>query len=366
MVIVSHLGRPDGKRKEKESLAPVAEELEKRLGRKVVFVKECVGKEVEKVLAESEQGAVILLENLRFHIEEEGSVTMKVNGKKQKVKCDPAKQKEFRKALTRLGDVFVNDAFGTMHRAHSSMVGIETPIRAAGLLVEKELKYFAQALENPKKPFAAVLGGAKVADKIKLIRNLLSKVDELVIGGGMAFTFLKVLGVKIGKSIFDEEGSQLVENILKEAKEKGVKIYLPIDFVCAAKITDTNVVVADDKTGVPDNLAAFDIGPKSAALFAKVISGAKTVVLNGPMGVFEKPQFAHATKVVLDALVEATANGAITIVGGGDSASAAEQFGAAKKLSHISTGGGASLELLEGKVLPGVKALTDIKLRAKL
>eukprot|EP00455_Lapot_gusevi_P016831 TRINITY_DN187_c0_g1_i2.p2 TRINITY_DN187_c0_g1~~TRINITY_DN187_c0_g1_i2.p2 ORF type:complete len:429 (-),score=222.73 TRINITY_DN187_c0_g1_i2:146-1432(-) len=367
IVLMSHLGRPDGKPNKKYSLAPVVPVLQKLLGRPVKFLPDCVGPKVEAACANPAPGTVILLENLRFHIEEEGSGK---DAQGKKVKADKEKVKAFRASLTKLGDVYVNDAFGTQHRAHSSIVGINLPIRAAGFLVKKELEYFAKALEHPQRPFLAILGGAKVSDKIKLINNLLDRVNELIIGGGMAFTFLKVAqNVEIGKSLFDKEGAKLVPGILEKAQAKGVKIHLPIDFVTGDKLSkDARVGEGDLKTGIPSDMLGLDVGPRTNALFAQVITNAKTIVWNGPLGVFEVPAFAQGTKSALAALVSATNNGAVTIIGGGDSASAAEKFGVSKKVSHVSTGGGASLELLEGRVLPGVASLSEKKaqIRAKL
>ena len=258
----------------------------------------------------------------------------------------------------------MNDAFGTAHRAHSSMVGVEADSRSAGFLMAKELTYFNKALAEPARPFVAILGGAKVADKIQLIRSLLDKVDEMVIGGGMAFTFKQVLdGVDIGSSLFDADGAGIVPEIMAEAAAKGVKIHLPSDFVAADKFAaDAATKVVQQQEGIPKGCMGLDIGPASSAQFAGVVAGAKTVVWNGPMGVFEMPAFAAGTKVVMDAVVAATTAGTTTIIGGGDTATAAKNFGAADAVSHVSTGGGASLELLEGKTLPGVAALTDAEL----
>jgi phosphoglycerate kinase len=356
VVLISHLGRPDGKPNKKYSLAPVAPEVQKHLGRPVKFLPECVGPNVEAACANPAPGTVFLLENLRFHIDEEGSA--KIDNKK--VKADPAKVKAFRASLSKLGDVFVNDAFGTMHRAHSSIVGVQLPVRAAGLLVKKELEYFSKALETPKRPFLAILGGAKVADKIQLINNLLDQVNEMIIGGGMAFTFLKVAhNMQIGKSLYDEAGAKLVPGILAKAKAKGVTIHLPIDFVTGNKLAaDATVGTADIKSGIAADLMGLDAGPKSRVAFAEVIGRANTVVWNGPLGVFEVAAFADGTKAGMQAMSAATQRGCVTIIGGGDTATACEKFGVANKMSHVSTGGGASLELLEGKVLPGVTALS--------
>lgn len=362
VILMSHLGRPDGQKKAEESLKPVAAELEKLLSKPVTFLDDCVGPAVEARCQAAKPGEVILLENLRFHIEEEGKVK-KEDG--TSVKADPEKVKAFRASLTKLGEVYVNDAFGTAHRAHSSMVGVELPVRASGFLMKVELDYFAKALDKPQRPFLAILGGAKVSDKIQLITSLIDKVDEMIIGGGMAFTFKKTLeNVKIGSSLFDAEGAKIVGDIMAKAKAKGVKIHLPVDYVTADRFPKDGAAVgvgaADDASGIPDGWLGLDVGPKSNKLFTEVILRAKTIVWNGPAGVFESAQFATGTKTMADAIVQATAKGAISIVGGGDTATAAKNFKITDKVSHVSTGGGASLELLEGKVLPGVAALCDV------
>uniref|UniRef100_A0A6B2L4Z9 Phosphoglycerate kinase n=1 Tax=Arcella intermedia TaxID=1963864 RepID=A0A6B2L4Z9_9EUKA len=365
VVLMSHLGRPDGQVKKKESLKVVATKLEELMKRKVTFLDDCVGEKVEQVVAESKPGSIILLENLRFHVEEEGSGVK--DGKK--IKASPEAVKKFRESLTRLGDVYVNDAFGTAHRAHSSMVGVNHQQRAAGFLMKKELQYFGKALESPEKPFLAILGGAKVSDKIKLISNLLDKVDEMIIGGGMAYTFESVLyGTQIGKSLFDKEGAKIVHQIMEKAKAKGVKIHLPSDWVVADKFAkDAKKQIATRSSGIPAEWLGLDIGPASRAQFVEVIGRARTILWNGPMGVFEFPAFAEGTRAVMDALVAVTTRGAATIVGGGDTATCAAEMGTEDKLSHVSTGGGASLELLEGRELPGVTALsTKSKTNAKL
>ena len=354
---MSHLGRPDGKANPKYSLKPVVAELEKLLGKKVIFTDDCVGKEVEETVNGVSDGGVVLLENLRFHAEEEGS-SKDADGKK--VKADKAAVEQFRKGLTALGDVYINDAFGTAHRAHSSMVGVELPQKASGFLMKKELDYFAQALEAPKRPFLAILGGAKVSDKIKLIDNLLSKVDSLIICGGMAFTFKKTLeNVKIGNSLFDEEGSKTVKDLMDKAKRNGVKVVLPCDYITADKFDkDAKTSTATDEEGIPDGWMGLDCGTKSIESFKKIIDSAKTTLWNGPPGVFEMEPFANGTKMLMEAAVGAVQNGNIVIVGGGDTATVAAKYGVEDKLSHVSTGGGASLELLEGKELPGVTALS--------
>jgi phosphoglycerate kinase len=358
VVLMSHLGRPDGKRVEKFSLKPVAEKLEELLGKPVKFLSDCVGPEVEEACSSLQPGEVALLENLRFHIEEEGQVKNKDG---TKTKADPEKVEAFRASLTSLGDVYVNDAFGTAHRAHSSVVGVDLPEKVAGFLMQKELDAFGAVLENPKRPVLAILGGAKVADKIPLIRNLLDKADEIIIGGGMTFTFKKVLdGMEIGKSMFDPEGAKIVGELMEKAKAKGVKIHLPIDFVCGDKFdADAKTQIVDDKTGIPAGWMGLDVGAKSQKLFADVILRAKTIIWNGPPGVFEFDRFAEGTKSMAEAIASATAADAISVVGGGDTATAAKKFKVVEKMSHASTGGGASLELLEGKTLPGVANLSE-------
>jgi phosphoglycerate kinase len=353
VVLASHLGRPDGQVIEKFSLKPVAAELEKVLGKHVAFATDCVGPVAEAAAAALKPGEVLLLENLRFHIEEEGKVK---NEDGTSVKADPAKVTEFRAGLSKLADVFVNDAFGTAHRAHSSMVGVTLPIKAAGFLMEAELKAFSKVLENPDRPLLAILGGAKIADKIPLIKNLLDKADKIIIGGGMAYTFHKVLrGTPIGASLYDPEGAKIVEELVAKAAARNVELIFPIDFICADKFApDANTQPGDLATGIPDGWEGLDAGPKSIELYRQAILSSKTIIWNGPAGVFEFDKFAGATKAMADAIAEATAAGATTIVGGGDTATAAKKFGVAKKVTHCSTGGGASLEYLEGKALPGV------------
>ena len=353
VVLMSHLGRPDGKRTEKFSLKPVAVELEKLLGKPVKFLNDCVGAEIEAATAKLQPGEVVLLENLRFHIEEEGKVK---NEDGTSTKADPEKVNAFRASLTKHGDVFVNDAFGTAHRAHSSMVGVNLPEKAAGFLMEAELKAFNKVLENPDRPLLAILGGAKIADKIPLINNLLDKADKVIIGGGMAYTFHKVnRGMSIGSSLFDKAGAEIVAELEAKAKAKGVELIFPVDFVCGDKFgPDANTQPATLEGGIPDGWEGFDAGPKSIELYRNAILSSKTIIWNGPAGVFEFDIFAGATKAMAEAVAEATANGATTVVGGGDTATAAKKFGVAKKVTHCSTGGGASLEFLEGKALPGV------------
>jgi len=358
VVLMSHLGRPDGKVVEKYSLKPVAAELSKLLDTKVEFAEDCVGPKAEEKVNAASNGQVVLLENLRFHIEEEGSSKDKDGNK---TKADKAKVEEFRKGLTALGDVYINDAFGTAHRAHSSMVGVELPQKAAGYLMKKELEFFAKALENPERPFLAILGGAKISDKIQLIDNLLDKVNSLIICGGMAFTFKKTLeGVSIGNSLFDQPGSEKVKDIMTKAEKNGVKVVFPVDYVTAdAFSADAKVGSATDSEGIPDGWMGLDAGPKSRELFKETILASKTILWNGPAGVFEFENFATGSKASLDACIEAASKGATVIVGGGDTATVVANYKAEDKLSHVSTGGGASLELLEGKNLPGVAALSE-------
>jgi len=349
LVLVSHLGRPKGKPNPAMSLKPAAERLRMLLdkelarGENVGFCPECIGPEAEEMAGRLEQGQTLLLENLRFHPEEEAN--------------DP----KFAKQLAGLADYYVNDAFGTAHRAHASTVGVTRFVQksAAGLLMEKELQYLGKVLRHPERPFIAILGGAKVSDKIGVIRNLLDKVDVLIIGGGMAYTFLKAQGEPVGKSLVEEDKVELARQLLKEAKSHKLKFLLPTDHVVAEKI-DANAIVQTVSSGhIPANMTALDIGPKTIEAFTEEIARALTIVWNGPMGVFEVSPFAKGTFKVAHAIAENV--GATSIVGGGDSVSAVNAAGVADKITHISTGGGASLEFLEGKKLPGVEALTDKK-----
>ena len=362
VVLMSHLGRPDGQRIAKFSLKPVADELAKLLGKPVKFLDDCVGAAVEAACAPSalKAGDVVLLENLRFHIEEEGKVKLEDGTSK---KADPKAVEAFRASLTKLGDVYVNDAFGTAHRAHSSMVGVALKDKAAGFLMEAELKAFAAVLDNPKRPLLAILGGAKIADKIPLIKNLIEKADTIIIGGGMSYTFKKVLiNMEIGASLFDAEGAKLVAELMEKAKARGVKILLPIDHVCGDKFpkspdVEVKVELKTDAQGIPAGWMGLDVGPATRKLFCDAILESKTIIWNGPAGVFEDERFATGTKAMAEAIAQATKGGATTVVGGGDTATAAKKFKVAKTVSHCSTGGGASLEFLEGKVLPGVAFL---------
>jgi len=348
LILASHLGRPQGKPNPKMSLKPVAERLRMLLdkelarGENVGFSPDCVGPEAEEVARQLEKGQTLVLENLRFHPEEE------------------ANDEPFARQLARLADFYVNDAFGTAHRAHASTVGITKFVQkaAAGLLMEKELQYLGKVLEHPEKPFIAILGGAKVSDKIGVIQNLMTKVDSLLIGGGMAYTFLKARGLEVGKSLVEADKLELARTLLEEAKKRKLTFLLPVDHVAAAKI-EPNAVVQQIGEGqpIPSNLMALDIGPKTIELFSEEISRARTIVWNGPMGVFEVPAFSKGTTKIAQAVADNV--GATSIVGGGDSVSAVRAAGVADKITHISTGGGASLEFLEGKKLPGVEALTD-------
>jgi phosphoglycerate kinase len=361
VVLMSHLGRPDGERKPKYSLMPVAEKLTELLRGSVTFLNDCVGPNVEAMCAKIKPGEVYLLENLRFHVAEEGKVKDAKTGETLK-KATPEEVAAFRASLSKLGDVYINDAFGTAHRAHSSMVGVDLPQRAAGFLMKKELDAFAKVLDHPQRPLVAILGGAKVADKIQLIENLLDKADELVIGGGMAYTFLKVLinKMKIGDSLFDPKGADIVPTIMAKAKSLNKYIHLPLDFVAADKFdNDANTKVVSAADGIPAGWQGLDCGPATIQAFREVVGRAKTILWNGPVGVFEMDKFAVGTRAIMDAVIEATSRGAVTVIGGGDTATAAAKWNAEDKVTHCSTGGGASLELLEGKVLPGIAALSD-------
>jgi len=356
VVLASHLGRPDGNVNPKFSLAPVAKALEEKLDRPVLFQKDCVGAEVEAACADPAPGSVILLENLRYHVAEEGKGVDADGGKK---KASPEETQAFRQSLAKLADVYCNDAFGTAHRGHSSMVGEGYATKAAGFLMLAELKAFAKVLDNPGRPVLAILGGAKVSDKIQLIKNMLDKVNIMIVGGGMAFTFLKVInGVDIGGSLFDEEGAKIVPEIMAAAKAKGVEIVLPVDFICSSKFgEDGEIKTVDASAGIPAGFMGLDCGPKSIEKNAAAVAASKTILWNGPMGVFEMASFESGTKALMDAVVKATAAGVVTVIGGGDTATACKKYKTEDKVSHCSTGGGASLELLEGKELPGVTAL---------
>lgn len=358
VILMSHLGRPNGQVTPKFTLQPVAVKLSELLGRPVQFLNACTGSEVEAACGAAQPGDVILLENVRFHIEEEGK-RKKEDGSSEK--ASPEAVAAFRQSLTKLGDIYVNDAFGTAHRAHSSVVGIDLPFKVAGFLMEKELTAFAAVIENPQRPLLAILGGAKIADKIPLINNLIDKADEIIVGGGMAFTFLNVLqGMKIGDSLFDAEGAKIIPELMQKAEAKGVKIHLPVDFTTANKFAeDAETGEALVSEGIPEGWMGLDMGSKTAAVFTEVIMRARTIIWNGPPGVFEFAKFSGGTKIMAAAIAKATAAGVTTVVGGGDTATAAKKFGIVDQVSHVSTGGGASLELLEGKELPGVATLTE-------
>merc|ERR1712061_488526 len=357
VVLASHLGRPDGRVQDKFSIAPVAKVLEEKLGKPVTLLKAASGPEVEAACADPAPGSVILLENLRFNVEEEGKGK---DAEGNKVKADPAKVTEFRASIRKLADVYVNDAFGTAHRAHSSMVGEGFDVKATGCLMSKELDAFAKVLDVPAKPVLAILGGAKVTDKIQLIFNMLDKVDKLIIGGGMAFTFLKAGGMSIGSSLYDDEGAKTVPDILAKAKEKGVEIILPVDFTISSKFgEDGEIREVTKEEGIPEGFLGLDCGPKSNVLNKAAVDASKTIIWNGPMGVFEMGKFEAETKALMEAVVGATENGAVSVIGGGDTATACKKYKTMEKVTHCSTGGGASMELLEGKVLPGVAALSD-------
>jgi phosphoglycerate kinase len=348
LILASHLGRPKGKFNAKMSLKPAGERLrillDEKLGRgfNVGFSPDCIGLAAEEMSQKLEKGQTLLLENLRFHAEEE------------------ANDENFARQLAALADIYVNDAFGSAHRAHASTAGITKFIEksAAGLLMQKELEYLGKATTNPEKPFVAIIGGAKVSDKIAVIRNLLNKVDALLIGGAMAYTFLKAQGQQVGKSLVEDDKLELAKSLLQEAQSKNVHLLLPVDNVVAEKIdASATTQVIKSQQGIPADKMGLDIGPETIAAFAKEIAGAKTIVWNGPMGVFEVAPFAKGTMKIAEAIAQN--RGAISIVGGGDSVAAVQQSGLANKISHISTGGGASLEFLEGKKLPGVEALTN-------
>ena len=344
LVLASHLGRPKGGPEPKYSLAPAAKKLEELLERPVVFASDCVGADAEAKSKALADGDVLLLENVRFHPEEE--------------KNDEA----FSRQLAKLCDgLFVCDAFGSAHRAHASVVGITRFVKqsAAGLLMEKELAYLGKAVTNPARPFVAILGGAKVSDKIEVVENLMKIADAMLIGGGMAYTFEKAQGLQIGKSLVENDKLDLAKRLLAEAKEKNFKLLLPIDHIVAPEFKADSSATTCDVTATPADQMGLDIGPKTAAAYSAEIAKAKTIVWNGPMGVFEMPAFAKGTLEIAKAVAAATVAGATSIVGGGDSVAAVHQSGVSSKISHISTGGGASLEFLGGRKLPGVDALTD-------
>ncbi len=341
VILMSHLGRPKGVGFEADfSLKPVADHLQTLLNQPVAFLKDCVGSDVVAAIAKSKE-RVILLENLRFHKEEE--------------KNDPA----FAKSLSTLADIYVNDAFGTAHRAHASTAGITSYLPSvAGLLIEKELLYLGSAINNPKRPLVVILGGAKVSDKIELIKNLIPKANSIIIGGGMAYTFLKAQGIAIGNSKLEKDKIDLAKELLETAKKAGVEMALTTDFVITENFTSDECKISDV---IPDGWESLDIGPKTREHYKAILAKAKTVVWNGPLGVFERERYAKGTRAIADYLASLHGTDITTIIGGGDSAAAVAKFGLEDKFSHISTGGGASLEFLEGKTLPGIAALNDKK-----
>lgn len=341
VILMSHMGRPKGEPKPEFSLKPVADRLAQLLGMDVIFAASdvVVDDSVRAKADELKPGQVMLLENVRYRKEETKN------------------EEPFTGELASLGDIFVNDAFGTAHRAHCSTAGIAKYLPSvSGFLIEKEVKFLGDALEDPQRPFLAIMGGAKVGDKIPVIENLLKKVDSLIIGGGMSYTFFKAMGYEIGKSILDEESIDLAKELMKKAEDAGVKLLLPVDTVCAKEFDNDSESGVFDRDSIPADMMGMDIGPKTVELYKTAIAEAKTVVWNGPAGVFEMPNFAAGTKAIAEALAS---SGAVTIIGGGDSAAAVEQFGLADKMTHISTGGGASLEFLEGKDLPGISCLEE-------
>ena len=341
VILMSHMGRPKGEAKPEYSLKPVAERLSELLGQEVVFPASpvVVDEEVKAAAAKLEGGQVMLLENVRYRAEETKN------------------EEPFTGQLAELGEIFVNDAFGTAHRAHCSTAGLAKYMPSvSGFLIEKEVKFLGQALENPERPFVAIMGGAKVGDKIPVIENLLKKVDTLIVGGGMSYTFFKAMGLEIGTSILDEESIGLASELMEKAKAAGVELLIPVDSICAKEFSNDSEKAAFDRDAIPADMMGMDIGPKTVEMYCDVLSKAKTIVWNGPAGVFEMPNFAEGTKAIAQTLADSDA---ITVIGGGDSAAAVEQFGLAGEMTHISTGGGASLEFLEGKELPGIACLED-------
>ena len=339
VILCSHLGRPKGEVNMKFSLKPVAEYLSKALGQEVKMASDVIGESAKSIAASLQDGEVELIENVRFH--------------KEETKNDPA----FAKELASLAEIYVNDAFGAAHRAHASTAGVADYLPAVcGYLIQKEISIMGAALSDPKRPFTAILGGAKVSDKIGVIENLLEKVDTLIIGGGMAYTFMKALGYSIGTSICEEDKLELAKDMMAKAKDKGVKFLIPVDNKVGKEYKEDTEAMAVDSDNLPDGWMGLDIGPKTEVLFSDAVKGSGTVVWNGPMGVSEWANFASGTIAVAKAVAE---SGAVSIIGGGDSAAAVEKLGFADKMTHISTGGGASLEFLEGKVLPGIACLND-------
>ena len=343
LILTSHLGRPKGEYDKEFSLKPVAEHLSKLVDTKVHFATDCIGDEAKSVISAADFGEIVLLENVRFHSGETSN------------------EKSFAKELASHADLFINDAFGSSHRAHASVAGVTEFMdqSASGFLLEKEIKYLSESVNNPERPFVAILGGAKVSDKIGVIENLLNKVDTIIIGGGMTYTFYKAKGLPIGNSLIEDDKVELAKELISKAEKAGVKLMLPLDSVVAKEFSNEAEYEVVDEDGIEDGWMALDIGPQSAIAFGNVIKMAKMVLWNGPMGVFEMSNFADGTFAVAEALAEATKFGATTIIGGGDSAAAIKKSGLSEQVSHVSTGGGASLEYLEGKDLPGVSSLTD-------
>jgi phosphoglycerate kinase len=344
VIACSHLGRPKGKHVAELSLKPCVDNLSKHLGQEVLFAEDCIGPEASNIIGKMTEGQCLLLENLRFHKEETDN--------------DP----EFSKKLASLADIYVNDAFGTAHRAHASTVGVTEYFQQsiAGYLIKKEIDYLGSALDNPTRPFAAILGGAKISGKIDIIENLIDKVDILIIGGGMVFTFAKAMGYEIGDSLLEEDKVVLAKEIIDKVSKSDVKLYFPSDAIVASDISDSAETEIVEIDSIPDGKKGLDIGPKSIDMFKNALADAKTIMWNGPMGVFEYKPFENGTFAIAKILGELSEKGAITIVGGGDSAAAVRKAGLDDKLSHISTGGGASLEFMEGKILPGIAALTSL------
>mmetsp|Transcript_7326 Transcript_7326/g.13920 ORF Transcript_7326/g.13920 Transcript_7326/m.13920 type:complete len:423 (-) Transcript_7326:246-1514(-) len=364
VVLMSHLGRPFGQKNAKFTLKPVADKLGELMGKPVTFLSDCIGDEVEKACADPAPGSIIVLENMRFYAEEEGKGTVDGTKKGEVFKPSAEDVTKFRDSLSKLGDVYVNDAFGTAHRAHSSMVGMQGKMPCvSGLLMGKELVAFSKVLDPAQKktPLTAIVGGAKISDKVLVIDNLIDQSDNIIICGGMAYTFLKTcFGMEIGKSLFDKKGAELAPGLLKKAEEKGCKIVLPCDWLCGQDFcNDQETKMVTQEEGIPDGWEGMDCGPKSMELFRTTVMASSTVIWNGPAGVFEFDNFSAGTKALLEAVAETTAAGNVGIIGGGDSATAAAKWDMEDKVTFVSTGGGASLELLEGKILPGLAALDD-------
>jgi len=364
VVLMSHLGRPFGQKNTKFTLKPVADKLGELMGKPVTFLNDCIGDDVEKACADPAPGSIILLENMRFYAEEEGKGTVDGTKKGEVFKPSSEDVTKFQDSLSKLGDIYVCDAFGTAHRAHASMVGMQGKMPCVpGFLMGKELQAFSKVLdpELKKTPLTAIVGGAKISDKILVIENLIEKSDNIIICGGMAYTFLKTcFGMKIGKSLFDKKGAELAPGLLAKAKEVGCNIVLPCDWACGQDFcNDQEIKMVTQEEGIPDGWEGMDCGPKSMELFRTVVMASATVIWNGPAGVFEFENFSKGTKALLEAVADTTAAGNVGIIGGGDSATAAAKWDMEDKVTFVSTGGGASLELLEGKILPGVAALDD-------